>query len=116
MELTDGCYSEGDSQGLPGSIKQPPCPWDTHYHFSIKTLLPGSFQDEIGKPGTQNPGPGHVFKSMFVPSRTQKNDVMMSRNRHICTKFQENRHIFEVLKKTFSKPGSVTSNLECDVL
>jgi len=41
VELTDGCYSGGNSQGLPGWIKQPPCPWDTHrdYQFSIKTLL-----------------------------------------------------------------------------
>ena len=31
----------------------------------------------------------------------------MRRNRHICTKFQENRHIFGSTKKTFSKPGSV---------
>jgi len=42
-ELTEGCYSEGDSQGLLGWIKFTPCPcessWDTHYQFSIKTLL-----------------------------------------------------------------------------
>jgi len=35
----DGCYSRRDSQGLPGWIKSPPCPWDTHYQFWIKTLL-----------------------------------------------------------------------------
>ena len=86
MELTDGCYSGGDSQGLPefrrrgfsgvarvfiaegilrgcqgdsqglpgiaegilrgcqgfsgvARVYSPPCPWDTHYQFSIKTLL-----------------------------------------------------------------------------
>jgi len=39
VEMTDECYSGGDSQGLPGSIKSPPCPWHTHYQFSIKTLL-----------------------------------------------------------------------------
>jgi len=74
----------------------------------------GSFQAGIGKPATQNPGPGQVLKLCFVPSRTQKNDVMMWRNRHICAKFQENRHIFGSTKKKKSKPGSVTSNLECD--
>ena len=35
VELTDVCCSGWDSQGFPG----PPCPWDTHYQFSIKTLL-----------------------------------------------------------------------------
>ena len=33
-ELTDGCYSGGDSQGLPGFIH--PRVLDTHYQFSIK--------------------------------------------------------------------------------
>jgi len=61
----------------------------------------GSFQAEIGKPGTQNPGPVQVFKLRFVPSRTQKNDVTMWRNRHICTKFRENRHIFGSTKNNF---------------
>jgi len=28
----------------------------------------GSFQAEIEKPGTQNPGPGQVFKLRFIPS------------------------------------------------
>ena len=63
----------------------------------------GSFQAEIGKPGTQNPGPVQVFKLRFVPSRTQKNDVTMWRNRHICTKFQENRHTFGSAKNNFFK-------------
>ena len=76
----------------------------------------GLFQAEIGKPGTQNPGPGQVFKLWFVPRRTQKNDMMMWRNRHICTKFQENRLVFGSTKINKSKPSSVTSNLECDVL
>jgi len=56
--------------------------------------------EQIRKPGTQtrkprNPGPGQILKLCFVPSRTQKYDVTMWRNpsRHICTKFQENRHI-----------------------
>jgi len=41
------------------------------------------------------------LKPRFVPSRTQKNDVTMWRNRHICTKFQENRYIFGSTKKNF---------------
>ena len=54
--------------------------------------------EQIRKPGTQkprNPGPGQILKLCFVPSRTQKYDVTTWRNpsRHICTKFQENRHI-----------------------
>ena len=41
VELTDGFYSKGDSQGLPGWLKFPPCPWDTRatISFPIKTLL-----------------------------------------------------------------------------
>ena len=42
VELTEGCYSKEDSNGLPGWIKQPPCPWDAHYQFSIKSLLSNS--------------------------------------------------------------------------
>jgi len=45
----------------------------------------------------RNPG----FKPRFVPSRPQENGVTMWRNRHICTKFQENRHIFGSTKKIF---------------
>jgi len=60
-----------------------------------------SFQAGIGKPGTQNPGPGQVLKTCFVPSRNQKNDATMWRNRHICTKFQENLIIFGSTKKSF---------------
>ena len=63
---------------------------------------------------TQNPGPNQVLKTYFVPSRTQKNDVTIWRNRRICTKFQENRHIFGSTKNKNLKPGSVTSNLKCD--
>ena len=37
VELTEGCYSGGDFQVLQGSIKQPPRPWDTQYHYSINT-------------------------------------------------------------------------------
>jgi len=76
----------------------------------------GSFRAGIRKPGTQNPGPGQVLKTCFVPSRTQKNDVTMWLNRHICTNtfVPSSRKIFGSTKKTFSKPGSVTSNLECD--
>ena len=79
----------------------------------------GSFQAKIEKPGTQNPGPGQVFKLSFVSSRTQKNNVRMWRNRHICTKFRKIVTFLEVIKTTYSKPGSVTSNLaqwKCDVL
>jgi len=39
VELTEGCHSGGDSHGLPGWIKQPPCPWGTLNQFSIKALL-----------------------------------------------------------------------------
>jgi len=37
-------------------------------------------------------------------------DVTMWRNRHICTKFQENRHIFRSMKKKISKPGKYFPN------
>jgi len=37
VELTDGCYSEGDSQGLPGFIH--PRVLGIPTQFSIKTLL-----------------------------------------------------------------------------
>jgi len=47
-------------------------PWVGHVH-----KVSGSFQARIGKPGTQNPGPGQVLKLCFVPSQTQKNDVTM---------------------------------------
>jgi len=51
--------------------------------------------------GTQHlePAPAQVFKPRFVPSRTKENDVTMWQNRHICTKFQENRHIVGRTKK-----------------
>jgi len=39
VELTDECYNGGNSQELRGWIKEPRCSWDTHYQFSIKTLL-----------------------------------------------------------------------------
>jgi len=40
VELTDGCYSGGDSQWLPGLNKVTPVSLgSTHYQFSIKTLL-----------------------------------------------------------------------------
>jgi len=35
VEMTQGCYGSGDSQGFAGCSD----PWDTHYQFSIKTLL-----------------------------------------------------------------------------
>jgi len=38
VELTDGCYSEGDSQGLPGFIHSRVLGIPNH-QFSIKTLL-----------------------------------------------------------------------------
>jgi len=41
------------------------------------------------------------LKPRFVPSRTQKNVVTAWRNRHICTKFQGDRHIFGSTKKNF---------------
>ena len=36
---TEVCYSEADSQGLPLWIQESLRPWDTHYQFSINTLL-----------------------------------------------------------------------------
>jgi len=77
----------------------------------------GSFQAEIGKPGIHNPGPGQVFKLRFVQSRTQKHDVTMWRNRDICTKFQENRHIFGSTKKNFlgTWQRHIETGMWCDV-
>jgi len=67
------------------------------------------------EPRTQDdPGPGQVLKLCFVPSRTQKNDVTMWWNCHICTKFQENRHIFGSTEKNFFETWQRQSNLECD--
>ena len=36
MELTYGCYRGGDSESGVARVYSPPCPWDTHYQFSIK--------------------------------------------------------------------------------
>jgi len=66
--------------------------------FRVPFGFSESFQAGIGKPGTQNPGPGQVLKLCYVPSKPQKNDVTMRRNRHIWTKFQENRQIFGTTK------------------
>ena len=81
-------------------------------HFSNKSLRVVSGQNRK----TWNPEPRtcccycliinstqtvQVFKFRFVPSRTQKNDVTVWRNRHICTKFQENHHIFGSAQKNF---------------
>ena len=76
-------------------------------HILTRYLYPksGSFLAGIGKPGTQDSGPGQVLKLCFVPSRTQKFNVTMWRNRHICTKFQENRHIFYIFSHVISIPN-----------
>jgi len=67
----------------------------------LKKRLSESFQAGIGKPGTQHPWPCLVLKLCFAPNRTQKNNVTMWRNRHICTKFQENCLISGSTKTNF---------------
>jgi len=61
-----------------------------------------------------NPGPGQVLKICKVQAEPR---IIMWRRDEIVTFVPSSRKIvtfLEVLKKTFSKPGSVTSNLECD--
>ena len=51
-----------------------------------------SFQAGIGKPGTQNLA--RFWNSVLFQAEPRRMNVTMWRNRLICTKFQENRHIF----------------------
>ena len=79
----------------------------------------GSFQAGIGKPGTQNPGPGQVLKLCFVPSRIQKCDVV-TKSSHLYQVPGKSSHFWKYLKKlfrnlaAFERHSRVTSNLEND--
>jgi len=89
----------------------------------------GLLQAGIGKNWNPEPRTWPGVEALIllgsVESRTQKNDEMMWQNCHICTKFQENHHIFGNNKKNcfetwqrHTKPGmwrfvTITWHIAC---